>query len=70
MKTHLTLTGYEAGDSLCGVPLGARSADDRGVHFVFAPDCVIRDGVEDLPVCVDCVHELALSYAEDGEVAA
>ena len=44
---HLTLTGYYAGQTLCGA---SRTLTDDYYHAIYAPD-VILDSPEMCPIC-------------------
>jgi hypothetical protein len=54
-RTHLTLTGYEAGRVICGARKDRRS--DRFLHYAFAPiDKLQSNEILDYPpLCEKCM---------------
>ena len=56
---HLTLTGFYAGQPICG---SERKETDTGVHCVYAP--LIKDEYR-ATVCPDCLKAYANSYDEE-----
>ncbi len=58
-KTHLTLTGYYAGQPICG---GKRDEGEHYIHAAYSP--IHKPSFRDT-VCVECLKVYAESYDED-----